>query len=325
MKVTLFDAKSYDRKYFLLKNSFGYELSFLEASLNRETAKLASGSTAIVPFVNDDLSRPVLEVLSAEGVRLIALRSAGFNNVDLKAAGELGISVARVPQYSPHAIAEEAAALLLALVRKLPHSYVRSREFNFSLDGLVGFDLYGKTVGVIGTGRIGKAFVGIAKGIGMRVLCYDPYPSIEDGVEYTDLDHLYMESDVISLHCPLTDENMHMIDRAAISKMKDGVYIINTSRGALIKSEDLLEALKTHKVGAAGLDVYEEEAGLFFSDNSVNGISDDVLARLISMPNVLITGHQAYLTEEALENIAEVTLSNIRSYEEGHLENAVSL
>ncbi len=324
MDVTLFDVKSYDKKSFALKNHYGYNLIFHEASLNKDTAKLAAGSTAVVPFVNDDLSYPVLKELKDAGVELIALRSAGFNNVDLKSAEAIGIKVARVPQYSPHAIAEEAIALLLTLVRKLQHSYVRSREFNFSLEGLVGFDLYGKTVGVIGTGRIGRAFIDIAKGLGMHVLCYDPYPSQIDGAEYSDLDVLYRRSDIISLHCPLTEQNIHMIDENAISKMKNGVYIINTSRGALIKSEDLLNALKSHKVGAAGLDVYEEEAGLFFSDNSVNGISDDILARLISMPNVLVTGHQAYLTEEALESIAEVTLSNIRSFENGHLKNEVS-
>ena len=317
MKVTLFDAKGYDRETFEKENKGRYELSYFDVGLAAKTASLASGSDVVVPFVNDDISKETLKVLKKEGVKLVALRCAGFNNVDIESANSLGIPVVRVPAYSPHAVAEAAFALLLALDRKLVHSYVRTREFNFSLSGLVGFDLYGNTVGVIGTGKIGRCFIEIAKGFGMKVLCYDPYPSEIEGAEFVELDTLFAQSDIISLHCPLTRETKHIIDRDSIEIMKKGVYIINTSRGALIRSDDLLEGLKSKKIGGAGLDVYEEESGIFFEDNSEYGVDDDILARLISMPNVLVTGHQAYLTSEALMNIASVTFDNIDAFFSG--------
>lgn len=314
MKITLFDVKQFDKESFERENKYGFDIVYFDVRLNPKTAKLASGSDVVVPFVNDDLSRETLEELKECGVKLIALRCAGFNNVDLKAAKELELTVVRVPAYSPHAIAEAAFAMLLALDRKLVHSYVRTREFNFSLNGLVGFDLHGKTVGVIGTGKIGRCFIDIAKGFGMKVLCYDPYPVEIEGAEFVPLDKLFSESDIISLHCPLTRETKHIIDRDSIELMKKGVYIINTSRGGLIRSDDLLEGLKSKKIGGAGLDVYEEESGIFFEDNSEYGVDDDILARLISMPNVLVTGHQAYLTIEALNNIATITMENINDF-----------
>ncbi len=318
MKIALFDTKSYDRLHFDEANrKYGYDIVYYDASLNRDTAILAKGADVVCPFVNCTVDRNVVDVLKQEGVKLIAMRSAGFNNVDYRYALSNGIPVVRVPAYSPHAVAEHSFALLLALVRKLTHAYVRTREFNFSLSGLVGIDLYGKTMGIVGTGKIGRAAIDIAKGFGMRVLAYDPYPAEISGVEYTDLDTLLRESDVVSLYCPLTNDNRHMINARTLSDMKDTAYIINTSRGALIDSDALLEALKEKRIGGAALDVYEEEAGIFYTDQSDEGIADDTLARLISMPNVIITSHQGYLTKEALSAISETTLSNVKEFEEG--------
>jgi len=255
----------------------------------------------------------VIDRLYAYGVRLIALRSAGYNNVDVKAAfGK--IHVVHVPAYSPYAVAEHAMALLLTSVRRIHKAYNRTREFNFSLNGLTGFDLHGKTVGVIGTGRIGRIFINICRGFGMKVIAYDHFPARDSDIEYVSLDELFASSDVISLHCPLTEETRHLIDSSAIGKMKKGVVIVNTSRGGLIDAEALLEGIKARKIGAACLDVYEEEADIFFEDRSGHILNDDLLSRLISMPNVIVTSHQAFLTEEALSNIAETTAGNILSY-----------
>ena len=318
MKIVLFDTKSYDRLHFDEANrKYGYDIVYHDASLNRNTAILAKGADVVCPFVNCTVDKAVVDILKEDGVKLIAMRSAGFNNVDYRYALSNGIPVVRVPAYSPHAVAEHSFALLLALVRKLTHAYVRTREFNFSLSGLVGIDLHGKTMGIVGTGKIGRAAIDIAKGFGMRVLAYDPYPAEISGVEYTDLDTLLRESDVVSLYCPLTNDNRHMINARTLSDMKDTAYIINTSRGALIDSDALLEALKEKRIGGAALDVYEEEAGIFYTDQSDEGIADDTLARLISMPNVIITSHQGYLTKEALSAISETTLSNVKEFEEG--------
>ena len=318
MKIIFYDTQKYDKEHFdEVNKKYNYEIHYLEAHLNAHTASLSKGYDVVCAFVNDTLDKKVLTELKGCGIRLIALRSAGYNNVDLNTAKALKIPVVRVPAYSPEAVAEAAAAMLLTLDRKLQHAYVRTREFNFSLNGLVGFNLYGKTAGVIGTGKIGRAFIRIAQGFGMNVIAYDPYPAKIDGVEYVSPEELFKRSDIISLHCPLTDENRHIIRKETISEMKDGVIIINTSRGGLIDSEDLLDALKSHKIGGAALDVYEEESGIFFEDQSEEGIEDDNLARLISMPNVLITGHQAFLTHEALDAISTVTLENIKAFEGG--------
>ena len=318
MKIALFDTKSYDKHFFDEANKeYGYDILYLDAALNRHTAILARGCDVVCPFVNCTVDRDVIDILASEGVKLIALRSAGFNNTDYQYALKKGIPVVRVPAYSPHAVAEHSFALLLALIRKLTHAYVRTREFNFSLSGLVGIDLYGKTMGIVGTGKIGRAAIDIAKGFGMKVLAYDPYPAPIEGVEYTDLDTLLRTSDVVSLYCPLTNDNRHLINARTIDDMKDTAYLINTSRGALIDSEALLEALKEKKLGGAALDVYEEEAGIFYTDQSNEGIEDDTLARLISLPNVIITSHQGYLTREALMAISQTTLGNIREFEEG--------
>ena len=311
IKVAFYDAKAYDRPSF---ERFGAEndihFTFLEAKLNEDTVALAQGCDAVCVFVNDNVNGAVIDQLHGYGVRLIALRSAGYNNVDLKAAdGKL--RVAHVPAYSPYAVAEHAMALLLTSVRRVHKAYNRTREFNFSLNGLVGFDLHGKTVGVVGTGRIGRIFIDICRGFGMHVIAYDLFPAKDSDIEYVTLDELLERSDIISLHCPLTDETRHIIDAEAIGKMKKGVVIINTSRGALIDADALLEGIKARKVGAACLDVYEEEAEVFFEDRSGHILNDERLARLISMPNVIVTSHQAFLTEEALYNIAETTVNNI--------------
>ena len=325
MKIVLFDAKSYDRDHFdEVNKDFGYDIEYLTPELNSHTALLAKGADVVCPFVNCTVDRETIDKLNDEGVKLIALRSAGFNNTDYNYALSKGIPVVRVPAYSPHAVAEHSFALLLALVRKLTHAYVRTREFNFSLSGLVGIDLYGKTIGIVGTGKIGKAAIGIAKGFGMKVLAYDPYPTPIDDVVYTDLDTLLSSSDVVSLYCPLTKENRHLINSETIKRMKNGAYLINTSRGGLIDSEALLEALKDKKLGGAALDVYEEEAGIFYTDQSDTGIEDDTLARLISMPNAIITSHQGYLTKEALEAISRTTLQNVKDFIDGvELKNQV--
>lgn len=324
-KICFFDTKPYDRIFFdRLAENYEVEITYYESKLVESTAIMAKGHEVVVAFVNDLLDGNVMETLSELGIKLIAMRCAGYNNVDLKAA-QGRIPVVHVPAYSPYAVAEHAMGMLLCLNRKLHRAWNRTREHNFSLNGLMGFDLRGKTIGVVGTGRIGQAFIEVCSGFGMRIIAYDPYPRMDLPVEYRDFLELCDEADIISLHCPLTKESWHLVDEKAIRLMKDGVYIINTSRGALIDSEDLLENLKTGKIGAAGLDVYEEETDLFYEDYSDTIVQDDVLARLISLPNVLVTSHQAFLTEEALANIAETTLENIQSYlKEGILQNQVS-
>lgn len=312
IKVAFYDTKAYDKPSF---ENYGtlhdIQFRFLETKLNKDTAALAEGCDAVCVFVNDSVDEDVIEKLYDCGVKLVALRSAGYNNVDVRAAyGK--IHVVHVPAYSPYAVAEHAAALLLTSVRRIHKAYNRTREFNFSLSGLTGFDLHGKTVGVIGTGKIGRIFIDICRGFGMKVIAYDLY--LMDGIDYVSLETLFAESDVISLHCPLTDETKHMINSTAIAQMKKGVVIVNTSRGALIDAEALLDGIKSRKIGAACLDVYEEEADIFFEDRSGHIMDDELLSRLISMPNVIVTSHQAFLTEDALNNIAETTVNNILSY-----------
>lgn len=314
IKVALYDAKEYDRPSF---EHYGkihdVQFRFLEMKLNEDTAQLAKGSDAVCVFVNDTVNSEVIEKLYEYGVKLIALRCAGYNNVDVKAAfGK--IHVVHVPAYSPYAVAEHAIALLMTSVRRIHKAYNRTREFNFSLSGLTGFDFHGKTVGVIGTGKIGRIFINICRGFGMNVVAYDRFPAKDCGIDYVSLDELFEKSDIISLHCPLTDETRHMVSAESIEKMKKGVVIVNTSRGGLIDAEALLDGIRKRKVGAACLDVYEEEADIFFEDRSGHILNDELLSRLISMPNVIVTSHQAFLTEEALNNIAETTVNNIRSY-----------
>jgi D-lactate dehydrogenase len=322
MRMAVFDTHRYDQQALQQANGDGrHELVFVEPRLNRQTAPLAKGCEAICAFVNDRIDDATLQVLHDGGVRFIALRCAGFNNVDLKAAADLGIRIARVPEYSPYAVAEHAVALILSLNRKIPKAHARVREGNFTLDGLEGFDLHGKTVGVIGTGRIGRVFASIMRGFGCDVLLYDRYPkqdfAQENGCQYVDLDELYKRADIISLHVPLTPETLHMVDLQALDRMKPGVMLINTGRGGLIDTKALIKGLKSQRIGYAGLDVYEEEAGVFFCDLSEAGIQDDLLARLLTFPNVLITAHQAFLTREALHNIAQVTLENLTAFETG--------
>lgn len=314
IRICFYDTKPYDKIYFEELNvNYDFEIDFLESKLNHKTAVLSKGFDAVIAFVNDTIDSKTIDILYRNGVKLIAMRCAGYNNVDFKAAkGKL--HVVRVPAYSPYAVAEHAIALLLTLNRKTHKAYVRTRDFNFSLNGLVGFDLYKKTMGVVGTGKIGRVFIDICKGFGLKVIAYDPFPDEESGIEYVDFDTLCKESDIISLHCPLTKETLHMINSDSIEIMKDGVYIINTSRGALINSEDLLNAIKEEKIGGAALDVYEEETDFFYEDMSYKIIQDDVLSRIISMPNVIVTSHQAFLTKEALHNIADTTLLNIKRF-----------
>jgi len=326
--VAVFDAKPYDREFFEAANArYGFDLHFLPPRLNRETVRLADGFPAVCVFVNDVLDAPVIEALQRGGVQIVALRCAGHNHVDLAAAwGRL--RVVRVPAYSPHAVAEHAAALILTLNRKTHRAYYRTRDANFSLQGLMGFDLYGRTAGIVGTGRIGRALAGILRGFGVRVLAHDPSPDETAaraiGFEYAGLDDLYRQSDILSLHCPLTPETRHMIRAETIERMKNGVMLINTGRGKLIKTVDLIRGLKSRKIGAAGLDVYEEEEEYFFEDFSAGGIDDDVLARLMTFPNVLITAHQAFFTRQALEAIADTTLENLRRFFDGEaLQNEV--
>lgn len=322
MKIAFFDTHTYDRAAFEEANArHGHELSFFVPNLDPVTAKLAQGFPAVCAFVNDRLSRATLEVLQQGGTRLIALRSAGFNNVDLAAAAELGFKIARVPEYSPYAVAEHAVALVLALNRHVARAYARVREGNFSLDGLVGFDLHGKTVGLIGVGKIGLVAARIFRGFGCKVLAYDhkldDLAAGEIGFEYVMLDDLLAQSDIVSLHVPLNPGTHHIIDAAALAKMKKGAMLVNTGRGALIDSRALVDALKRKQLGAAALDVYEEEEGVFFHDLSGEVLQDDVLARLLTFPNVIVTSHQAFLTREALGNIAETTLSNVTAFEQG--------
>lgn len=324
MKIALFSNKEYDESFFHKANeSFKYEISYLKPNLNKVTAELAKGHDAICAFVNDDLSAPVLEKIASFGIKIIALRCAGYNNVDLNKANELGINILRVPEYSPMAVAEHTIGLILTLSRKFHKAYNRTREGNFALDGFIGFDLNEKTVGVIGTGKIGQSTIKILNGFGSRVIAYDPYPiENKEGLnfEYVSLEELYKQSDIISLHCPLVQATHHIIDEASIKKMKPGVVIINTSRGALIDTEAVIEGLKEKKISGFAIDVYEEEADLFFEDLSSTVIQDDTLMRLMMFPNVIVTGHQAFLTERALTNIAETSLSNIASYFNQKLE-----
>ena len=317
-EISFFDAKPYDKEFFDIecRKYPEYEIIYHEEKLNEKTAVLAQGSDAVVAFVNDDLSVGTLQKLNDENIHMAAMRCAGYNNIDFKYAyGK--VHIARVPAYSPYAVAEHAIAMLLTLNRKLHRAYNRVREYNFSLNGLTGFDLHGKTVGVIGTGKIGRTFMDICRGFGMKIIAYDPYPAKDLGIQYVSLDELFEQSDIISLHCPLSKESYHIVNEEAIAKMQDGVFILNTSRGALIASEALLEGIKTGKIGGAALDVYEEEADVFYEDNSNMIMQDDVLARLISMPNVLVTSHQAFLTKEALSNIADTTMKNLDEYFKG--------
>lgn len=315
MKIAFFDTKPYDKPAFeRFGKGHGVKFKFFETKLNEDTAELAQGYDGVCVFVNDTVNAAVIDRLCELGVKVVALRCAGFNNVDMNYAfGK--IHVLRVPAYSPYAVAEHTMALLLTSVRRIHKAYIRTRDFNFSLSGMTGFDLHGKTVGVIGTGRIGRVFIDICRGFGMKVLAYDKFPldGLDNGdtVKYTGLDELFEKSDIISLHCPLTEDTYHVIDEQSLAKCKNGVVLLNTSRGALVDAEALLGAIKSRKVGAACLDVYEEEADVFFEDFSGHIIEDDVLARLISMPNVIVSSHQAFLTEEALSNIAETTVQNL--------------
>ncbi|MDD4220449.1 MAG: 2-hydroxyacid dehydrogenase [Sphaerochaetaceae bacterium] len=317
-RIAFFDTKPYDRTYFdQLIPEYDVYIHYFESKLNEHTAPLAKGYDVVCAFVNDHLTKNVIDTLYEDGVRLIAMRCAGYNNIDFKDAfGK--VHIVRVPAYSPYAVAEHAMALLLSVVRQTHHAYVRTREFNFSLNGLVGFDLYGKSVGVVGTGKIGKVFINICKGFGMNILAYDPYPdkSLEE-VEYCSFEDLCKRSDIISLHCPLTPDTKHIINKESIALMKDGVVLINTSRGGLVNSQALLEGVKSRKIGSAALDVYEEEAEIFYEDKSAILFDDDTLRLLIAMPNVLVTSHQAFLTNEALHNIAETTLTSIREFADG--------
>ena len=326
MKIAFFDTKPYDKPSF---DKFGregnIEIKYYETKLSEDTVDLAAGFDGVCVFVNDNVSAAVIDRLSEFGVKIVALRCAGFNNVDMKHARGR-VHVVRVPAYSPYSVAEHTMAMLLTSVRRIHKAYIRTRDFNFSLSGMMGFDLHGKVVGVIGTGRIGRVFIDICRGFGMKVLAYDKFPAKEldngDTVRYVSLDELFSESDIISLHCPLNDETYHIIDGAAIDKCKKGVVILNTSRGALVDAEALLSGIKSRKVGAACLDVYEEESEFFFEDYSGHILDDDILARLISMPNVIVSSHQAFLTEEALENIAKTTVQNINDIaNKGSCEN----
>ncbi len=311
-RIAFFDTKPYDKIYFDKYNK-NYEIVYFEGKLTHKTASLVKGFDAVIAFVNDDIDKNVIDILYDNGIKLLAMRSAGYNNVDMKAAcGK--VHVVRVPAYSPEAVAEHAFALLQTLNRKIHKAYIRTRDFNFSLVGLSGIVLKNKTIGVIGTGAIGRSLINIAKGYGMNVLAYDLFPNENLGVKYVDLDTLFQESDVISLHCPLSKSTYHLLDKKAFDKMKKGVYIINTSRGALIDASALLNALNEGNVRGAGLDVYEEEEHLFFEDMSLTIVKDDVLSLLVSRPNVIITSHQAFLTEEALEQIAITTLYNLDQY-----------
>jgi D-lactate dehydrogenase len=328
MRIAMFDTHRYDREAFEhARVGTPHELTYFEPRLTAATAALATGFPAVCAFVNDRLDGETLETLQRGGVRLVLLRSAGFNHVDLAAAARLGLAVARVPAYSPHAVAEHTFALLLALVRKLPRAHARVRDGNFSLDGLVGTDLFGKTIGVVGTGQIGAVTAGIARGFGCHVLAVDPAPDpalVAAGVRYVALDEMYAHSDVVTLHVPLGPTTRHLIDAAALGRMKRGVILINTSRGALIDTPALIDALKTGHIGGAALDVYEEEAGIFFADHSDLPLQDDVLARLLTFPNVLITSHQAFLTHEALGQIAATTLTSATRFERGEPLGAVA-
>jgi len=322
MEIAFFGTQPYDRTSFdAVREHYGFGMTYHRSHLDAANAVLAQGADAVCIFVNDVADAETIGRLAAQGVRLISLRCAGFNNVDLRAAARCGIPVVRVPAYSPHAVAEHAVALMLALNRKIHRAYWRTRDGNFSLHGLLGFDLCGKTAGIVGTGRIARALIRILSGFGMRIVAYDLFPddryASEAGISYLTLEELYACADIVSLHCPLTDRTRYLIDDEAIARMKPGVMIVNTGRGRLIRTEALIEGLKSKKVGAAGLDVYEEEAAYFYEDTSDRIMSDDVLARLLSFNNVIVTSHQGFFTREALDNIAHTTLRNIREFAEG--------
>jgi len=328
-KIAFFDTKSHDKTFFLEKNQqYGFEIKFYKSHLNKDNAILAKGADVVCIFVNAEVDANVIDILVENEVKLIALRCAGYNNVDLKAAKNR-IKVVRVPAYSPHSIAEYTLALMLTLNRKIHRAYNRTREGNFALEGLMGFEMIGKTAGIIGTGKIGKIVAQILKSMGINVLAYDLYPDMEfaekNGIRYASLDELYQNSDIISLHCPLTKETEYLINEDSIAKMKEGVMIINTGRGKLINTKDLIDGLKNKKIGSAGLDVYEEESDYFYEDHSDIVIDDDILARLLTFNNVIVTSHQAFFTKEALSEIARITLQNIQDFFDGKpLVNEVS-
>jgi D-lactate dehydrogenase len=330
LKIAFFDTKPYDESSFNdINKHFGYDIKYFKGHLNIDNVALTKGIDVVCIFVNAVADAAVIDELVNNGVKLIALRCAGYNNVDLNAA-KGRIQVVRVPAYSPHAVAEHTLALMLTLNRKTHKAYNRTREGNFALNGLMGFDMYGKTAGIIGTGKIAKILIQILRSMGLRVLAYDVYPdhafAEQNGVEYTTLENLYKNSDIISLHCPLNKDTEYIINSNSISLMKDGVMIVNTGRGKLINTNDLIQGLKAKKIGAAGLDVYEEESEYFFEDRSNKVIDDDVLARLLSFNNVIVTSHQAFFTKEAMYNIAETTLQNIKDYEQGKaLVNEVTI
>ena len=325
MKLAFFDTKPYDIPGFdRYARPAGVQIKYFEPNLNIDTVSLAAGFDAVCVFVNDVVSAEVVQRLYELGVKAIVLRCAGFNNVDIKACrGKL--RVFRVPAYSPHAVAEHAMALLLTVNRHTHKAHNRTREFNFSLQGLTGFDLYGKTVGIIGTGKIGRVFGDICRGFGMKILAYDKYPNPDTGLQYVSLEELFEKADILSLHCPLTEETNHLINADTIARMKDGVVIVNTSRGALVNTEDLIQGIKSGKVGAACLDVYEEEGDLFYEDFSGDIVQDDKLVRLIAMPNVIVTSHQAFLTREALDNIAGTTIQNLVNFFSGQPDEATEV
>lgn len=331
MKVAVFSTRQYDEKFLQQEAvNTGVEFTFFETSLNPQTVSLAQGFEAVNCFVNDTLSAEMLKELAAFGIQHVSLRCAGFNNVDLTAAADLKITITRVPAYSPESVAEHTMALLLSLNRKIHKAYNRVKENNFALQGLMGFNLYGKTVGIIGTGKIGRAVTRICLGFGCRVVCFDPYPDgqvAKSGAEYVSLNTLFEQSDIISLHCPQTPDSHHMLDAAAINRMKPGVVVINTSRGGLVNTKDIIAALKTKAIGGLGLDVYEMESELFFQDLSSEIIQDDVFQRLLTFPNVIITGHQGFFTQEAMTEIAQTTLGNLTGYEKGAIapENIVTI
>ncbi|MDN3649757.1 2-hydroxyacid dehydrogenase [Reinekea marina] len=323
MRVAVFSSKPYDENHLIQANKHNHHFSFFESHLDETTVALSQGFDAVCCFVNDTLNADVIKHLEDNGIKLIAMRCAGFNNVDLEAAQKANITVTRVPEYSPYAVAEHAVALILALNRNIHRAYNRVRENNYALDGLMGFDLHGKTIGVIGTGKIGLAFIKIMRGFGCTVNCYDPYPNPEITpvmANYVGLEKIWTDSDIVSLHCPLMDATNHMINQETLAQMKDGVTLINTSRGGLIDTGAVISALKSGKIGNLGLDVYEEEAELFFENNSNKILYDDQLARLLSFLNVIVTGHQAFFTAEALTAIAQVTLNNIDGFTEGNFD-----
>ena len=331
MKIAFYDTHSYDKTSFgKVNEAFGYHIDFFEFKLNENTAPTSRGYDVVCVFVNDVVNAEVIAQLKESGVKLIALRCAGFNNVDLPAAAAAGIKAVRVPAYSPHAVAEHGIALLMALTRHIPQAYLRTKTANFNIEGLTGRDLYGLTGGVLGTGKIGQTMAALMQGMGMDVIAYDLYPNKEwakeKGIEYVSLADIFKRSDVLSLHCPLTEETKHVVNHDSMKTMKSDAIIINTGRGALIDSKALVHALKHHQIGGAALDVYEEESKYFFGDWSTHVLTDDVLARLLTFPNVIITGHQAFLTTNALGNIAETTLGNIKAFFAGEpLQNEVKM